>query len=316
MTIEEEDDEPATLKPVKVRIKIHDRGPALWPERFNAKKLRQIAKTLGSYHFSALYQGAPSPEGGGRFKRSWFKYSTIHDEHIRLDGRTFRLSHCRRFACVDLAFAIKKDSDYTVIGAFAVTPDYDLALLDLHRERMTGDQLVPSCRKMAEKWKLEYTGIEDVAAQTLVLQTARKNGLCVRALKANMDKGERSMPLQIFMEAGQVWFPRSHAELDNLEHELLTFPQGAKDDVVDVMAYAAREMQKFGPASIPQEERDRLEAERIKREWEEAQRRDREAQLNADDPRWWNNGWIDHDGDPDDQIPYVTRQGLSRPPSF
>jgi predicted phage terminase large subunit-like protein len=286
------------LAPVAIRIKVHDNGPALWPERFDVKRIERIKKVLGAYNFSALYQGAPSPEGGGRFKRSWFKYYTIHDEYIRLDeGRAFKLSHCRRFGCVDLAFAIKKDSDYTVIGAFAVTPDADLLLLDLHRERMTGDQLVPSCRKMIEKWSLAYIGIEDNQAQVLVVQTARKQGLTVRQLKANMDKGERAIPLQVRMEAGQVWFPKSHPELDNLEHELLTFPNGAHDDAVDVLAYAGLQVQREGPAAIPPEERARLDREAAERAWQDKVERDRAAQQDFEHPRWWDDAWSDEGRD-------------------
>jgi len=285
------------LAPVKIRIKVHDDGPALWPERFDIKRIERIKKVVGAYNFSALYQGSPSPEGGGRYKRAWFKYHTIQEECINLEGRIVPLKYCHRFACVDLAFAIKKDSDYTVIGAFAVTPDCDLALLDVHRERMTGDQLVPAVRAMMNKWDLDYAGIEDTAAQTIIVQTARKQGLCVRALKANMDKGERAVPSQVFMEAGQIWLPKGHTELDNLEHELLTFPNGAHDDMVDVIAYAAREMQKSGAAAAPPEVREKIEKERIERERLAAIQRDKDAQADFDNPRWWHNAWGEGDTD-------------------
>lgn len=285
------DAEAEPIKPVKVRIKIHDNGPALWPERFSAKKLRQIAKTLGSYNFSALYQGSPTPEGGGDFKKSWFRYYEMHGEYIRLDGKTLQLKYCRRFGTSDLAFSLKQRADWSVICAWAVSVDSDLILLDIHRERMVGDALVPSFRKMMAKWDLDYMGIEDVSAQNLVLQTARKAGIAVRPLKANMDKISRCIQAQVRMEAGQIWFPLHHPELPNLEAELLTFPNGAHDDVVDNVAYAAIDVHRFGPASIPAEERDRMEVERIKREWEDSKRRDSEAQTNFDDPRWWQNGW-------------------------
>jgi predicted phage terminase large subunit-like protein len=298
MTTEPEpeiDDESEPPKPVKIRVKIHNRGPALWPERFSAKKLRQIAKTLGSYFFGCLYQGSPAPEGGGLFKKSWFKYYKVHGEFIQLDGRTFQLAHCRRFGTCDLAFSVKSTSDFTCVFAWAVTPDCDLVLLDMHRERMTGDQLVPACRNMIEKWNLDYMGIEDVAAQTLVVQTARKNGLTVRALKANLDKITRCIPAQVRMEAGQIYFPVAHAELANLEHELMTFPNGAHDDAVDVLAYAALEVQKRGPAAIPPEERERMERERLERVWLEKVKRDQEAQQDWDDPRWWDGAWLNQE---------------------
>jgi predicted phage terminase large subunit-like protein len=293
------DDEKESLKPVKIRIKIHDDGPALWPERFTAKKLRQIAKTLGSYNFSSLYQGSPAPEGGGLFKKSWFRYYSLIDGFLRLENRTFKLEHCRRFGTCDLAFSVKTSADRTAIAAWAVTPDWDLVLLDMHLDRMTGDQLVPSCRSMVEKWDLAYMGIEDVAAQTLVVQTARRNGLTVRPLKANMDKITRSMPAQIRMEAGQIWFPKQHSTLESLEHELLTFPQGAHDDTVDVLAYAALEVQRHGVPSIPPEEQARLAREKAEREWNAKIERDKAAQADYEHPRWWQDAWSGdgHDAD-------------------
>lgn len=288
------DDEAPLPPPVKIRIKVHNEGPALWPSQFPARELRKIKGAVGSYYFSALYQGSPSPEGGGMFKSAWFQYWKRIDDHICFpDGRSFRLRDCRRYGTCDLAFSVKTTADRTAIGAWATTPDSDLVLLDLHCERMNGNQLVPSLRRMIQKWELEYMGIEDVAAQTLVVQTARKAGLTVRALKANLDKITRSMPAQVRMEAGQVWFPLGHSSLEILKKELTAFPNGAHDDTVDVLAYAALELQRFGPPDVPPEERARLERERQQREWEAKVARDKAAQANLDDPRWWQDAWGD-----------------------
>ena len=41
------------------------------------------------------------------------------------------------------------------------------------------------------------------------------------------------------MEAGQVFFRGEAPWLEELEHELLSFPNGRHDDQVDVLAYAA-----------------------------------------------------------------------------
>lgn len=291
MTIDLIDDEDVAAEPVKIRIKVHDDGPALWPDQFNKKSLLRIKKQLGEYFFSALYNGLPTPEGGGDFKQSWFRYYSMEGEYLRLDGKTVLLKHCRRFGTSDLAFSLKARADWSVVCAWAVSVDSDLILLDIHRERMTGDALVPSFRKMMAKWDLDYMGIEDVSAQNLVLQTARKAGIAVRPLKANMDKISRCLQAQVRMEAGQIWFPLHHSELKNLEAELLTFPNGAHDDMVDNVAYAAIDVHRFGPASMPPEERERLERERIRREWEEAQQRDREARADFDNERWWADGW-------------------------
>lgn len=269
-------------------------GDPLWPERYDRQKLEQIKATLTSYQWSALYQQRPAPEGGGHFQRSWFEYYEKIGEgnHIKLAGnngnsRVFDLSYCRKFLTVDLAFSMKTESDFTVIAVWAVTPDSDLILIDLHRERMTGDKLAPSIKNMMLKYQCDYAGIEDVQAQTLVVQTMRKQGLAVRALKANMDKITRSIPAQIRMESGQVWFPRNMVNLDVLEHELLTFPKGAHDDTVDVLAYAALEVQRLGGAILSEAERERLAKQQSEREWQEKLDRQKRAQADWELERWW-----------------------------
>lgn len=53
-------------------------GEALWPAMFPIERLQQIRGVLGSYFFSALYQGMPQPAGGTIFKREWFKIVAPH----------------------------------------------------------------------------------------------------------------------------------------------------------------------------------------------------------------------------------------------
>src|SRR6185503_20754310 len=52
------------------------------------------------------------------------------------------------------------------------------------------------------------------------------------------------------MEAGHVWFPAGAGFLDVLEHELLTFPQGDHDDIVDCLSAAVLQLAHAGGWSI------------------------------------------------------------------
>jgi hypothetical protein len=61
-------------------------GEPLWPERYDRQALDGIRHTIGSYWFSALYQGRPQPAEGGAFKRSWFRYW-----RYEADGELFAL---------------------------------------------------------------------------------------------------------------------------------------------------------------------------------------------------------------------------------
>src|SRR5262249_26107941 len=109
-------------------------GEALWSERFDAAALATIRQTIGRYHLAALYQQTPQPAEGGAFQRSWFRYWRPEGEFYRLGEKLVKAADCRRFGTMDLAFSTKKEADYTVIAAWAVTPDKDLILLDLLRD--------------------------------------------------------------------------------------------------------------------------------------------------------------------------------------
>lgn len=248
-------------------------GEALWPERYGEEELGRIRRTIGSYQFSALYDQSPSPADGGLFKRHWFRYWKRAGDAYQLIGpdgaRHVRSADCRRFGTMDLAFSLKKSADFTVIAAWAVTPAKDLILLDLLRERMEAKDLVPSVKAMTERWGLAYVGIEKILGQALVVSEARQSDLNVRQLLPDADKVTRSIPAQIRMEGGQIYLPEGHPLLDDVEKELLSFPRGAHDDIVDVIAYAATEVVRFGGSSesdeTRKEQRDAAESARLER---------------------------------------------------
>ena len=258
-----------------------DAGAALWPERYDVVALAGIRKTLGSYWFSALYQGSPIPAEGGAFKRSWLRYWNADGELYLLDGRPVAKKHCRRFGIVDIAFSLKKEADYTVVLACAVTPDGRLILLDMHRERMEGPAIVRAIKAMSDRHDLAYVGVEDVAGTVLVIQAARKAGLTIRSLRADKDKLSRAIPATIRMEAEQVFIPESALWRDEFEHELLSFPHGAHDDQVDCLAYAAVEVQRFGGAVEPDGYKE------LRRQVEQDEREQR--LMNPNDPVWWDD---------------------------
>lgn len=53
-------------------------GEALWPARYDVERLKRLQLRIGSYYFGALYQGRPTPLGGGLFPRElWQRYTTL-----------------------------------------------------------------------------------------------------------------------------------------------------------------------------------------------------------------------------------------------
>jgi predicted phage terminase large subunit-like protein len=219
-------------------------GAALWPSRYDETELAVIKRTQGERNWSALYQQRPTPADGDVFKRSWFKRYRIDGDLLVLDGKSFPLKKCWRFATADLAVSEKTTADWTVIQSWAVTPDNDAVLLDQHRERMNGPQIVPAIKAVCEKWKCDWVGIESVAFQLAIVQQARLSGLTAKKLITKGDKISRAHAAAPRMEAGMVYFP-DERWVDGLESELLSFPNGKHDDQVDALSYALIEIHRI-----------------------------------------------------------------------
>lgn len=290
-------------------------GELMFPERFPAEVLDAEKKRLGSFGYAGQHQQRPVPAEGGIFKQKWIRRwrpTTAECPECqgrcqhgpdrpcgycggdgvvaaylldRADGAPKRVfaADCRRFGVMDLAFSQKSSADYTVVQAWAVSPDMDLILLDTLRDRIEGPDLVPSLDKMITAHRLAYVGIEDVQGQTLVIQEARRRGLTVKSLYPDRDKITRAIPAGIRMEAQQVFFPMAAKWLADFENELLTFPNGSHDDMVDCLAYAALEVSKRGGSGV--ETTDRRN-EREAREAATRASKDRERHNNPFHPSW------------------------------
>ena len=112
----------------------------MWRERYDEEKLNEIQKTIGSYWFSSLYQGTPTPAEGKIFKRSLFRYYEEDENYyiLKTDTLSKRVekNSCSIFQTVDTAATEKETADYFVIATWAITPDRELLLLDIFRERI------------------------------------------------------------------------------------------------------------------------------------------------------------------------------------
>lgn len=221
-------------------------GEALWPERYPIETLMQIKKMVGSYWWNALYMQRPQPEEGYKFKRGWFHY--FSEEMIGPDlfyclhrgGNTLRYeaSKCRRFQTSDTAATEKEYSDYFVISTWAVTPDNDLLLLDVFREKAETTKHMDYIRSQFFKWQPDFVGVENKTFGINIIQESIIQGIPVRELKADRDKLSRSIIIATKYENGKVFHKSGAHYVSEWENELVMFPTGSHDDQVDTASYA------------------------------------------------------------------------------
>lgn len=173
------------------------------------------------------------------------------DEGPRAIGK----SYCQIFASVDVADSQKTSADYTVVSTWAVTPERDLLLLDRERVRFEGPELPRVVSEAYAKWRHAQIKIERATYGHGLIRELARAGLPVVALEADADKLTRALSAAALYEAHKVYHPRSATWLSEWEEELLAFPNGAHDDQVDTVAYAARALPDIGVGARSQKQR-------------------------------------------------------------
>jgi len=214
-------------------------GEALWPTHFDQRALEERKREMGSALFAAEYQGLPTPAAGALFHRDWFRSFRMSSVGtFDLGGRIIEADTAQVFQTVDLAVSTATSADYTVVGTFALTPKSELLVLDILRLRLESPDLIGLLRRGYEKWRPGFIGIERAGYGLMLIQQARRAGLPITELIADTDKVSRAMPAAARMEGGDVYFLEGAPWREDFEAELLAFPNGRHDDMVDVLSYA------------------------------------------------------------------------------
>ncbi len=211
---------------------------SLWPEKYSEADLLSTKATSPVYTWLSLYQQRPSAAAGNLFKLEHFKYCTQSGSLIDMGDKKILLNQCKIYQTCDPAASTKTTADYFVLGTWAQTPQNDLILLDILRTRLEGPDQVNLFKQQYLKWNPAFQGIESAGLGKTIYQMLVREGLPIRELKADTDKFTRALPAAARMEAGTIYFMSGTQWLHTFEEELLSFPNGAHDDQVDVLSYA------------------------------------------------------------------------------
>jgi predicted phage terminase large subunit-like protein len=183
--------------------------------------------------WNTMYQCRPVHDNDGVLKESWFK----HWDDLPPDNMVRR-----RWVSFDTANSANSRSDYTVGTAWIETFDKRYFLVDVVRARVEFAELVKLIDEFARRTKASSILIEDAGAGKSLLQAYQ--GKLAAPLIAinpyNKSKEFRFDEISPMFETGAVLLPRRHELLPDIERELLEFPNGTKDDIVDSCTHALR----------------------------------------------------------------------------
>ncbi len=226
---------------------LRGKNEALHPERFDYTRLMKIKRAIQPRHWSALYQQNPIPEEGMYFTKSMFRRAGTPD------FRTLPI-----VVCWDLAVGLKQQNDYTV-GIVGCLDYYDqLHIIDMIRGKWDTDTIAETIIDVHDKYNKMTTGnvrtgIESGSIQMSIMPHLKR---CMKLkrifpsmipedqIRPITDKLARARPLQGRMLQGSCFFPHdvNAPWMEPLMHELLRFPGGVHDDIIDAMAWMARVM--------------------------------------------------------------------------
>ena len=164
--------------------------------------------------------------GGTAITREWLQYGQPPD----VKSLTITIG-------VDLALSVKETADYTAAVVMGREKAGMLWVLDVQRIRAPFHQVMQFIQQMAEKWRPSLVSIEEIQFQSAVIQELlRTTSLPVRGVKPDRDKLTRFQPLQARYEQRLVYHAVGLPGC--FEDEMLSFPVGAHDDMVDALVYA------------------------------------------------------------------------------
>jgi predicted phage terminase large subunit-like protein len=201
-------------------------GDPLWPEKYDAEALANIEGTLPLRDWLALYQQRPVAAEGNLLHAG-----KMHDTR-RVPQRLYILQGW------DFAISEKSSADWTVGVTIGLDPqNLDFYWLDMVRGRWDFNTALAQINAQAVKWKPVAIGLEDVALQAAWLQESRRRYLHpFVGLKSQRDKVTRAMPLADRIDGGKFYVDKQAEWFKDAEEELLAFPQGSKDDIVDALS--------------------------------------------------------------------------------
>jgi predicted phage terminase large subunit-like protein len=219
-------------------------GAALWPEKFDSAALARIKANTTAQDWAALYLQEPTPESGTYFKDEWiFPYVGDNPPFMNIYGAS--------------DFAVTSDGgDWTVHAVLGIDPQKRMYLLDLWRQQSSSKVWIEAYCDLVIKWKPAWWALEggqiSAGLGPFIIERSRERQAWTNIVKfpTKGDKAIRSQSMRGRMELMGLFVPAAAKWLPDLRAELIAFPQGAHDDVVDSLGLLGQLMDLFAPGFV------------------------------------------------------------------
>ena len=221
---------------------------SLWDEKYPVEKLLQMMKDKPTT-FAREVQNNPVSGSMASFKKEDFRYWRVDNLNYVLfdtEGNIVskgNLNSCKAAISADLAWSERKEADDTVILPAFLTPNNEILIETyINKKGMRPDEFIDIIFNMVTRLRsltntsvplgLEKAMLERVY-QSMLRKEMGKRGYYfpVKELKWESDKITRIETVLQPRYAQHIVFHKQG--MGDLEHQLLRFPSGAHDDLLD-----------------------------------------------------------------------------------
>lgn len=214
-------------------------GSLFFPEVLSEEALDKIRRKQGSSIFSKQYLNQPVSDENATFKREQFTY---------MDWEQAKLIPINWYLLCDPSYSDPRGtSTYSDYAAFVIAGmDYQRKLYVRHvrRDKMTYSEIINELFRLytADEFRdlnitkvlLEVIGTKSLSYELSHEMKTRNSYIPVHEIRhQSKSKEERVRALAPFYELQNVVHIKGTNQLDELELELIQFPSGRYDDVVD-----------------------------------------------------------------------------------
>ncbi len=209
------------------------KGKSIWEEMWPTEKLNDLRRELGEYAFQAEFQNNPLSLGDQPVKPHYL-------EDVRTEGQ--KVLRCMS---IDPAISEKESSDYRAIQVMDKMEDGKFKEIVTIKGRWGIDEQVNRVIEMYVRYKPDRVLLEEVAFQkvlrSLIVTKSREKGIYIPITRAELGVGDSKRPRDKITRLLQIMhlFEQNLVEITNDEtkQELLAFPHGDYDDMVDVTVF-------------------------------------------------------------------------------
>lgn len=201
-------------------------GKALWPAKYDERRLEEIRSTVGSYDWSALYQQRPQPAAGSVFKREWLEHTYRQLPRLSMEIQTW-----------DLPFVATEGSAKCAVLILGRAGG-QIYVVDMVNEKMEFTTSVAVMRSLSAKYpKARAKVVENKANGPALISYLGKEIPGIVPFEPKGSKEDRAISVTPYFEAGNVLLPEETAApwVADLKEQLLGFPTGKYKDAVDAL---------------------------------------------------------------------------------